>query len=432
MSIRAPRRSRLVPREPGGAMPYSRSFRRAPARSSRSSTPATARFRCAHAGDAGAASASRMPRHDELGRRAAGIRRRDAHDQRAPDRRASHSIARTMPSSTTDTTGISGSGTVSSACQSAASGGAGARCCAAWRCRRSRAARASPSRAHHCASGYARCRNCISASRWPRCSVCTPCLPPVCCALHPAAAARPASPRRAPRRRAAATAPRAARTSAAMPASASVTLDRVGDEHLAGVHPQRVDGRLHLRVRLVGAVAEPDHPVAGALDVVGDFLRALGGDFGDARDRRERVSASSASRCHASNRNCRAIVSAKLPFGCSTSSRLRNSRAVAQERELVLAAAMSARSAPRPRRRSESHSRAWPRRSSPTLVSAMSSSSDRALADPLAETLREDERRVAEAQQVLEQAGSRSWWQRRRQSDVRTMTARENGRLSRR
>ncbi len=145
-----------------------------------------------------------------------------------------------------------------------------------------------------------------------------------------------ASLRPGPRRRAAATARPALRTSAAMPASISASSVGVGREHLAGVHPQVVDRTLHPRVRLVGAVAQPDHPVARALDVIRGLLRGLGGDGGDARVASIPASARRSSRCHASNRNCRAIVSAKLPFGCSTSSRLRNSTRIAEEGELVL------------------------------------------------------------------------------------------------
>ncbi len=85
-----------------------------------------------------------------------------------------------------------------------------------------------------------------------------------------------------------ATALRARATSAAIPASISASSIGVGGEHLAGVQPQRVDRRLHPRVRLVGAVAQPDHPVARALDVIRDLLRALGGDVGDARVARAR------------------------------------------------------------------------------------------------------------------------------------------------
>jgi hypothetical protein len=70
-------------------------------------------------------------------------------------------------------------------------------------------------------------------------------------------------------------------------------VDRVGHEQLAGERPQRIDRRLHAHVRHVGAVAEPDHPVGRALDVVGDLLRGLRGDRGDALvarsgERRER------------------------------------------------------------------------------------------------------------------------------------------------
>ena len=90
------------------------------------------------------------------------------------------------------------------------------------------------------------------------------CARPACrrgvAAVHPSPPAARASPRRARRSTAASHGSRSARASAAMPAPTSATRPR-RREHLAGVRPQRVDRRLHPRVRLLGAVAQADHPV---------------------------------------------------------------------------------------------------------------------------------------------------------------------------
>ena len=67
------------------------------------------------------------------------------------------------------------------------------------------------------------------------------------------------------------------------PALLQRELGGIRGEHLAGVHPEIVDRRLHPVMRFRRAVAQPDHPVARALDVVGGFLGALGGDLGHAR-----------------------------------------------------------------------------------------------------------------------------------------------------
>src|SRR3954453_20164258 len=48
--------------------------------------------------------------------------------------------------------------------------------------------------------------------------------------------------------------------------------DRVHLEHLARVGPERAHRLLHPAPALLGAVAEPDHPVTAALEVVGDLL----------------------------------------------------------------------------------------------------------------------------------------------------------------
>src|SRR5262249_54747982 len=54
-------------------------------------------------------------------------------------------------------------------------------------------------------------------------------------------------------------------------------------EHLARIHPQRVDRRLHPRMRYVGAVAQSYHPVSGALDVITCLFADLRGDLRDPR-----------------------------------------------------------------------------------------------------------------------------------------------------
>ena len=171
--------------------------------------------------------------------------------------RRNTATSRTMPSSTIETTGISGS---SDRAERAPDG------CACDPTRRAARFVAGARSAfddrfhHHRASGCERGSTCISASRRDRCSVCTPCLPPP---LAPCMNARPgtasvASPSTV-LRRATATAARAphVRGDACVDQRA---LGRIGGEHLARVHPQRVDCRLHPRVRYVGAVAKADAP----------------------------------------------------------------------------------------------------------------------------------------------------------------------------
>ena len=69
----------------------------------------------------------------------------------------------------------------------------------------------------------------------------------------------------------------------ATPASARRCVDRVAEEQLARIAPQRVERGLHPRVAFRRSVAERNHQLGGALDVIGDFLLRLGGDLGDAR-----------------------------------------------------------------------------------------------------------------------------------------------------
>ena len=81
---------------------------------------------------------------------------------------------------------------------------------------------------------------------------------------------------------------------------------------------------LHPPPALLGAVAEPDHPFGAQLGVIGDFLDRLGGDRGD-RSSFEPARWSNSIFCQVENRNCRAMVCAKSPLGCSTSQQLRKS-----------------------------------------------------------------------------------------------------------
>src|SRR5229473_1163595 len=55
-------------------------------------------------------------------------------------------------------------------------------------------------------------------------------------------------------------------------------LDVVGLEHLSRVRPQIIERLLGAAMALLGAVAQPDGPLAGVANVIGELLRALGGD----------------------------------------------------------------------------------------------------------------------------------------------------------
>ena len=125
-----------------------------------------------------------------------------------------------------------------------------------------------------------------------------------------------------------ATAPASARTSAAMPAVDQLRSRSRPAANISPVYGQSSSIAACIRA-CDSSVPSPSRITqsADALDVVGDLLRRLGGDLGDARVAPTARARAAASRCQASNRNWRAIVSAKLPFGCSTSSRLRNSPA---------------------------------------------------------------------------------------------------------
>ena len=113
---------------------------------------------------------------------------------------------------------------------------------------------------HHDAPGCERATICISASMWPRCSVC---LPVAAAALH-VADVRDGERRARRARRSTSRAPRAPRASTDRRRSrrGHVAIDVVGDEQLARVAPQIVDRALRARVALLGAVAERDDPLA--------------------------------------------------------------------------------------------------------------------------------------------------------------------------
>src|SRR5262245_33957354 len=58
--------------------------------------------------------------------------------------------------------------------------------------------------------------------------------------------------------------------------------DLVGVGQLDGETPQLWDGREHALVAFLGTITQTLHPLAGAAQVVGDFLQALRSDTGDA------------------------------------------------------------------------------------------------------------------------------------------------------
>ncbi|MNN36822.1 hypothetical protein D3C81_1507310 [compost metagenome] len=60
-------------------------------------------------------------------------------------------------------------------------------------------------------------------------------------------------------------------------------LDLVAAQQVKGEAPHFVDAGEHALAALLGAVTQTLDPFAGAAQVVGDFLEALGGDGGDAR-----------------------------------------------------------------------------------------------------------------------------------------------------
>src|SRR6266567_9279380 len=55
-------------------------------------------------------------------------------------------------------------------------------------------------------------------------------------------------------------------------------LDVIGLEHLSGVRPQMLERLLRAAMALFGPVAQPNGPLARVAHVIGELLRALGGD----------------------------------------------------------------------------------------------------------------------------------------------------------
>src|SRR5207253_11128155 len=92
--------------------------------------------------------------------------------------------------------------------------------------------------------------------------------------------------------------------------------------------------------RFFGAVAEADHPVAGAFDVIGDFLRGLRGDSREARVARalERVESELVPRIEQELPRDRI---GEVAVGLLGDEEVAEFAAVAQERELVLVATLA-------------------------------------------------------------------------------------------
>ena len=269
----------------GGAMPKRGELARPPAPSSRSSTPATAGLD-ARRREPGRRERVGIDRGDHVGRRATRVRRR--HDRRprlgldidvADDAELDDRHHRDLR--------IGNAASTSHARVERRRARRPLRGVGATPSRRSPAVR----RPHHGAARIGALQELHLGQQCPRCSVCTPCLPPR--SPLPASTRRTASPA-SPRRSTAATAsrhgPGSARTSAAMPASISASRRR-RREHLAGVRPQVVERRLHPRVDTSVPSPRRITQSARALDVVRDFLHRLGRDLGDARiaRRRQRV-----------------------------------------------------------------------------------------------------------------------------------------------
>ncbi len=212
------------------------------------------------------------------------------------------STSRTIPSSTTLSTGTSGSITVSRISNSSSRDGS-----------------ARFTMRHPDASAR---RSASPTSMCPRCSVC---LPVAAAALH--VADRRNGQRRArehlrPPARCHALGERARDPRRVRP-SLDLAIDGVGDEQLARVAPQLIDGALRARMALVRAVAERDHPLRAVAHVVARLLDRLGGDAGELGVARSRQSASICSSEKTLKNSWRTIVNAKSPFGSSTSSAFR-------------------------------------------------------------------------------------------------------------
>ena len=197
------------------------------------------------------------------------------------------------------------------------------------------------------------------------------------------------------------------------PARGDLRVLLVRDEHLAGVGPEGVERVLHPAVALGRTVAEADHEVRRPLKVVGDLLDGLLCDLGDARVRGSREAPSGAR----SGRRRRGIVAsacgrsrrsgARQEVGCGSPRRRADRRG-----------RRPSGPCPRPRPARPSHIWVWPIRSSATLASAMSSSSAGEWPHHSEDAVAEDQRRVADPEQGLEEGvlpvasgvGISVWW----------------------
>ena len=133
---------------------------------------------------------------------------------------------------------------------------------------------------HHVTPGWARCSTCISASRWPRCSLWRPRGRRSASSGRPGAASVASA---STRSMVASQAGRIVARSTAMPFCASARSPSVHLEQLARVHPQLVERGGGAGVALLGAVAQPDHPLGRVAHMIGHLLHRLGGDLGEPR-----------------------------------------------------------------------------------------------------------------------------------------------------
>ena len=135
---------------------------------------------------------------------------------------------------------------------------------------------------HHVAPGCARCSTCISASRWPRCSLCRPARPPVCIQRSAGrckvASREHAIDGRVPRRLDRLAVDGDARPP---PARARPRPSRTARPCTSTARPARP----RAGVALLGAVAQPDHPFGRMAHMIGHLLHGLGRDLGEARVR---------------------------------------------------------------------------------------------------------------------------------------------------
>ena len=214
--------------------------------------------------------------------------------------------------------------------------------------------------------------------------------------------ARPAAPGRPRRGRRSISASQASRRSAQrgprpVAAAASSTASASNSSAHVAARAGRAPPRMRA-ARLVGAVAQPHHPVGGVLLVVARLLHAP-----CRRCRRARRRSSARSRSQSSFRKVGDDEVAQHREGEVAARQLDQREVevvalVAQEGELVLVVAAAL---PRAAPARVSSARAWPTRSSAMLASAMSSSRTGAWPHHSARRWAEDQAGVADAQQVL-------------------------------